>query len=169
MRKILAFDPGGTTGWAALEYDIPVPPHEPIWRRGHLEGADHQSKLWNFLMAELIDTTTSTDRENSRVVVERFDYRNDSRPGLELISREYIGVIKLFCQRSEVILQLQTPVGKMGKKTFVKKENIQRLGLYNPGMKHAMDATAHLLNYIVHGGNKDFDQYRLDLLKAGWK
>lgn len=164
---ILALDPGGTTGWASFQATQIWNPLEGKfeyvgrqWTCGHLDlpHEDHHLSLYNLL--------GQMHLAKYQLVCESFEYRNRSRPGLELISREYIGVTRLFCQERRVPLTLQSASqGKITDKSFVKKENLQRLALWAPGWTHAMDAYGHLLYYMINHSHTIRDE----LLEKGWK
>jgi len=135
--RIVALDPGGTTGWAsanslALEYYQ--------WQRGQLTG-EHHEELWHLLQVHQPEV----------LVIERFQYqRRDMERGVQLNidAREYIGVAKLWAKIgacSSVDLVLQTPHQR---KVF-DDEKLKKMSLYLPAMSHAMDATRHLLYYLV--------------------
>lgn len=160
MFRIIALDPGGTTGWAAYtaermeaekgKYEY----YAEKFTCGQIDAQEHHLQLYNML--GLMQTQVY------HVVTESFEYRNRARPGLELISREYIGVTKLFCADRQVTFHKQTAA--MGK-GFVKDENIKKLGLWSPGFKHAMDAYRHLLYYMINDANVQKEKY----LKLGWR
>lgn len=142
----VAFDPGGTTGWAAVTFEEmfnPITEEVEVldvkWRKGHIGPKEHHLTLYNFLGTLQV--------EKFHVITESFEYRNQSRAGLVLVSLEYIGVMKLFCAERKVPFSKQT--ASMGK-GFAKDTNIKRLGLWSPGFKHAMDAMRHLIYFIVN-------------------
>lgn len=172
--RIIGLDPGGTTGWATYTADRinatskVITSSTPIyeyydeqWACGQLDPHDHHYQLYSLL--ELQAT------EDSVIICEAFDYRNQAKPGLELISREYIGVVKLFSQERKVPYILQTASqGKVTKRSFVRKENLEKLDLWVSGgaskWNHAMDAYGHILYYMIHNNiQKDA------LLRRGWK
>jgi hypothetical protein len=158
--KVIALDPGGTTGWATFAADR-MPDGElyaGVWRRGHLGPGQHHDLLYAFLEMETVATT--------HIVSESFEYRNRARAGLVLDSKEYIGVTKLFCQQRKLIYYSQTAAQGKG---FVKDDNIKRLDLWRPGWKHAMDATRHLLYFLIHNPVVSAPDLRRQLLEAGWK
>lgn len=164
---VLALDPGGTTGWATYQAEMMIPveargPNEcewydEKWNCGLLEGQAHHDEL--FALLELSQTA------EFHIVCESFEYRNQSRAGLELISKEYIGVVNLFAQerRIEKNIHYQTASqGKITKNSFIQKHNLQTAGLWSPVHedRHAMDGYGHLLYWLING------QYRrYDLLK----
>ena len=172
MKTILALDPGTTTGWALAQ--IPHDINEPVaWRQGWLGPEEHHAKLWALL--ELVETD-----QDFTIVTEKFDYRNDSREGLVLDSREYIGVVKLFGQqRNHPVVLQPASVGKIRKGTtentaFVKRRNLEALNLWSLGPKsahHMVDATGHALFYMLGRGVPTIDaERRKQILSAGgWR
>lgn len=167
VYRIIAFDPGGTTGWATFTAERVLWPDDeptygsPTFESGHLSGNNHHQTLYQALVDSLEETTL--------VVCESFQFRNVDRMGTELISVEYIGVIRFFCQEFGLMLHMQT--ASQGKATsghaFVKKENLVRLGLWKPGHdnKDEMDAYGHLLYHMIHTSHV----LRNELLQKGWK
>jgi hypothetical protein len=155
--RILAIDPGGTTGWAKCEYK-PHPYDEEItlddfkFDFGHIGPEEHHDELWDFLL--------NKEEEGSiplELVCESFQFRYDPRrekAKVELISCEYIGLVKLFAARYELPLTLYTAssakdfIPDKGPQANVK---LKQLGWYRPVTRwvHAMDATRHLLKYMV--------------------
>lgn len=158
----LAFDPGGTTGWASLRFKIDDEYNvegRPEWKTGQIGPHQHHGELWTMLW----DLNDKPDE--FFLITESFEYRNRARAGLVLDSVEYIGVMKLFCAITREDLYKQTAA--MGK-GFVKDENIKKLGLWSPGNKHAMDAMRHLIYFIVM--NKDVPALlRDEVLQRGFK
>lgn len=163
--KILSFDPGGTTGWA--KYNDEVAEAVPRWTCGQLGPYPHHEELYEFLHKECPDI----------VVCESFEYRNDL-PKAELISCEYIGIIKLYAalERIKLPVVFQTAgAGKVrsdlpGRKgSFVQRRHLEKLSLWSPGNKHAMDGYGHLLYYVIHGGNPELKELRQRILEVGWK
>src|SRR6476661_1046207 len=98
--RVLAFDPGGTTGWAM--YDglfLPDPDNggkpalvEQKHTVGHLGPHEHHDELYEFLEESAI--------HDFAVCWESFEFRQGKqRDNIELISREYIGIMKLFVRQ----------------------------------------------------------------------
>lgn len=140
MMKIIAFDPGGTTGYAVGVLEE---------TEGKLyisigQGKSEHLDLWNQLVAAKPDW----------LIYEKFDYRNRARAGLELISREYIGIIKLYAAMYEVEIEGQTAAQAMGHFTDSK---LKTLGLYQKARPHAMDALRHLLQWYEFGRGFQFN------------
>lgn len=166
---IVSLDPGGTTGVAILSAS-PFINSSPLWERRQLGPEDHHKALWDLLMTRQLYAIERAMRFT--IVCESFDFRimDNDRTGTVLVSREYIGVVKLFHAMNHAPVVMQTPgAGKMGSRTFVRREHLQKLGLYQPSNRHAMDATAHLLYYIIHSGKYQTDSYRKELLERAWK
>lgn len=167
QMKIMAFDPGGTTGWAKhlllspeeLYRWAPGAPPD-VWSGGQLDQdydtrkvakystkkatdnhpSGHHCALWDLLAVENPDV----------VVVENFVYevrRNQGvdQPGIVLISRDYIGVIELWCKMTMTPMMVRT---RNALKMW-DDEKLKKLGLYTKGARHRNDATRHLLDYIV--------------------
>lgn len=164
----LGFDPGGTSGWGLYNPNDekgvekftcgqlgPGPHHQDLWyhlqeSRPQWRAPDSQSKLW--------------------IICESFQYRNGLTKA-ELDSVEYIGIVKLFrLEHWNIEIVFQTPgQGKITEGSFVKKRHLQKLGLWSPGNKHAMDGYGHLLYYAINGGNPDLAELRMWALETGWK
>lgn len=128
---ILSFDPGGTTGWCLYG-----PGNET--GVGQLETPQHHQELW-----ELLEQTNP-----GTIVYEEF---YNQTTAAELISKEYIGVLKLYAQQFVCRIVGQSP--SQGKH-FWTDSKIKELGLWVPGKPHAMDALRHML-YFVSFNQKD--------------
>jgi len=149
---IAAFDPGGTTGVATAKWEPSVPGElitsvEQIkFSQFQLGPHTHYTELWNLLHVN----------NYSQLVWESFEFRQhffldengDPIPKMkvELISKEYIGILELFAALTDTPAHRRTASSA---KRFIDNEKIQQVGLWLPGMKHSMDATRHLLRYIV--------------------
>lgn len=163
--KIIAFDPGVTTGWCRHIVEPRVrPPDEVIpevglraWDGGQFSPVDdqinvvnagsaakrdqgHHLRLYNFLQHERPDV----------VICERFVYeirrnQGNDMPGIVLMSRDYIGVIELYCKqrRTPLLMQTRNPL------SMWKDDKLKKLGLHTPGAPHRNDATRHLLDWVV--------------------
>lgn len=149
--KILAFDPGGATGYC--QADVSGTAARIVC--GQIENRNHHMLLWETLHAAQPDL----------VISESFEYRNQARAGLVLVSKEYIGICKLWCILNKKEYREQSPSIAMG---FVKDNNIKNLGLWKPGNPHAMDATRHMLYYLTNGPHNMVD-LKKSILKEGWR
>ncbi len=165
--RIIALDPGGTTGWGTYSFNsVPVPNdigyevYDETFACGQLGPREHYDELYALL--ELMHV------QDTLVVCEAFQQYRD-RNNVDLISVEYIGVVKLFCQQRGIPIYFQaSSEGKIGKSSFVRPENLKLLHLWSGGQRHAMDAYGHLLCYLLNhkGAHPDV---RLRLLTQGWK
>lgn len=154
--RVIAFDPGGTTGWATYTAlwspGLPIPYSYEAWHCGQLGPDKHHAELKQLLGLQRL--------ENYTVVCERFTDRKTGH-NVDLMAREYIGVIETYCQEEGVKLAMQMSGAA---KPFVKNANLKSLGLLEgPKWKHAMDARRHLLWYLING-----TPHRHDLLQKGW-
>ena len=131
----IALDPGGTTGVAMVENE------EQPWEITalHLGGSHHQA-LFRLLV----------DRRPSVVVCETFENRGQSSStqarAASLVSREYIGIVKLYLQATGATGEWQS--SSTGKQ-FWDDEKLKEYGLYCPGLKHARDAIRHYAYWRV--------------------
>jgi hypothetical protein len=150
--RIVALDPGGTTGIATYD-DVNGQGEEwAIWQLGPEE---HHAALWRYLSNSFMPFSG-----NQVIVCESFEFRqNRQRDNINLMSREYIGVVKLFSETHGIPVVFQTAGAGKG---FVSDEKLKIMDMWVPGKKHAMDARRHLIYYMV---NK---QKRLDLIQS-WK
>lgn len=157
--RVIALDPGGTTGWATYsahwdkELNLFTTNGSDLypWACGQLEGK-HHSQLEHLLGLQHV--------QHYWVVCERFDDRSTGH-AVNLVAREYIGVVERFCQDRHVPMVRQLPATAKG---FVKNQNLKNLDLWDGvKWKHAMDARRHLLWYLIHG-----EPHRYDLLQKGW-
>jgi len=136
--KIIAVDPGGTTGIA--EYDTVT---EDLLQF-QIGPDEHHLELYRYLWAAQPDI----------LICERFNYQRrelDKGVSLVLISREYIGVCKLYirataeARENETSWAMQQPAAM---RLFTDRQ-LKRIGVYRPAMVHANDATRHLFYYMT--------------------
>lgn len=149
ITTYLALDPGGTTGWVRYS---PEAPSLMRFVTGQLGPEEHHERLYALLEREHTQKYT--------VICESFEFRqNKQRDNINLMSREYIGVVKLFRKERNVPVVFQTAGAAKG---FVTDEKLKAMGLWVPGQKHAMDAMRHLVFYLVNV------ERRVDLIQS-WK
>ena len=120
---IIGIDPGPTTGIAIWD---------GYWTFMQIKGID----LIGFLQEHASDIEV--------VICENFIKRNN--PGADLSPLEYIGFVKSFCISYDKKLVLQTPAKG---KAFWTNEKLKACGIYTTGLKHSMDATRHVLTYML--------------------
>lgn len=136
-EAVVALDPGGTTGWAAWEPD-------EGFSHGQIGPDEHHELLYQLLGRFYVG------HDKVMIACESFDFRkfDGNRAGINLISREYIGVTKLFAKQFKgVSVHLQSPGEGKG---FVNDEKLKALNLWVPGQKHARDAYRHLIYFLVN-------------------
>jgi hypothetical protein len=128
--KIVALDPGVTTGIAYYDADQPHP--TCIWS-GQLGPEKHHVALYAALRGFDPDV----------VVCERFVYQQ-RKGSVVLDSRNYIGVTELYCAAEGKTLKMQGPSEA---KNLWSDSKLKRVNLYKPGDDgvHANDAVRHLL------------------------
>ena len=133
MLVVLALDPGETTGLAkaVIEDD----------RLVHVEGA--QGVISPVQLYGLLDSVRP-----DYLVAEGFEYRNDSRPGLVLYSRNLLGVCEMWSELRNTCFRSQSAAKG---KAFFRDEKLRQLGYYESGKPHARDATRHLLTFLEFG------------------
>lgn len=156
--QLISFDPGGATGVAIClfdgqEFHIDA---TTIWRPEHHQGIQDE-----ILEAVIV----SGDLGALTVITEGFEFRQGTqqRRGLELISREYIGVMKLTCNQNGVPLIQQKPAHAL---SFMDDEKLKRCGELRTPLhenRHANDALRHLLFYLI---NTQKSSYWRDKLKS---
>jgi hypothetical protein len=150
--RILAVDPGGTSGcasaqWEPISLDEQLTSIEQIKFERFSFGPDlHHVALWNHLI----------DGGYTDIAWESFEFRQHlltddegnpiAKMKVELISREYIGILQLFCDLTKTPSHHRTASSA---KRFITPEMVKQLGLWIPGSPHKMDATRHLLRYMV--------------------
>lgn len=151
--RVLSFDPGMTTGWASAT--CLQASDEIVFESGQLGPHEHHAELWAAL------GVVYRVYPNLEVVCESFEFRQHINQGqaktkVELISKEYIGVIKLFCAMYDIKLTFYT--ASAAKQLVPDKgpqanEKLKQLGIYRPvtHWPHAMDGYRHLLRYLVVG------------------
>ena len=153
--RVIALDPGGSTGWATLE-ELVAQPNDPDlpyggirFECGVLGPKPHHSEL-----REMLENFVP-----NVVISESFMYRNTSRTGLVLDSVEYIGILKLFCHNSGARYVEQSPAQAKG---FVKDTTLKKIGWYST-VTHSRDAARHLMYYLVNSGaTPEIAHYILD-------
>ena len=135
MMIVIAFDPGGTVGYAFYDGK------ELTIHGGEItDDNDYHLKLWSML---------GTMQPNT-IIYEQFTYRK-GKEAADLTARDCIGVIKLYAGlHKQSVALLDSPVVKGKSKTsFWSDDKLKRIGLYNVGKPHQNDATRHLLHYLV--------------------
>ena len=131
--RLLALDPGRTVGWAAFDKGA-------SGERYH-SGQVKDDQVWHLLESSKLNL-----KGLDLLIVESFKYRQ--LPKADLTPVEVIGIVKEWARQFQVDVTWQTPSQA---KFFFTDDRIKKLGLYQPGKPHAMDAMRHLLYYLGFG------------------
>jgi len=147
--KIVGIDPGETTGLVYYN-DVEV----PNWDFVQLGPLEHHEELWYTLYVI----------QPHIIVCEKFDHR--ANMAAKLMPLEYIGIVKLWSvlnwQNSSTELVMQSPSQAKG---FWTNEKLKAVSLWKGnGLKHSMDATRHVLYYMMT--NQLLPQEFLEALKS---
>jgi hypothetical protein len=146
--RIVVLDPGGTTGYIVTRLPWPEVFDRPenAWqgRYGQIGPTDHHHRLREFLDREAAE---AFPYYKLTILYERFDKRDNDFA--KLISAEYIGVVKEWCQANNV-----EPISQGSDvKKWASDDKLIRTGLLikpKTKWKHANDAMRHFLYYGVH-------------------
>jgi hypothetical protein len=164
--NVLAFDPGGTTGWAHSWLSSDLLDHPTLLKiedialvTGELT-EQHYDDLFQLLVLAAHDASVQY-LPPLEVVFEPFNYRQfitedaqgkmrASRHKVNLISAEYIGVIKLACAQLGLTYYDRFTPGEA--KSYVTDKKLELLGwLQTPvtPMRHRNDALRQLVKYLI--------------------
>src|SRR4051812_46607160 len=146
--NVLAFDPGGTTGWVHACSFVVNPELSDIYiKTGEFGPKEHHQEIYEFIRQV----------QPREVVSEPFHYRQNIvgegegfRGKVELISAEYIGVIKLACTQLGLTYYDRFTPGEA--KRYVTDQKLELLGwLQEPRhpMRHRNDALRQLVKYLI--------------------
>lgn len=164
--RILSLDPGGTTGWALLDFDLDTLEgslKSDTYLRDHVKSGqlgnntEHHLVLWTLIMRTQPDV----------IVGERFDNRGNEYS--KIMSREYIGVVKLVGQLDSGIVVRWQGSDQKEWATDEKLRILQILCVPKHPWRHANDALRHLVHFLVFSAGHDLSPIRnfiLDQLKA---
>lgn len=129
VETLLALDPGTTTGYCVYEQGSFV--------FGQIGPEMHHKPLWALMKGT----------EPTTIICEDFTFRpNPNRRKVVLDSKEYIGVVKLYGSAYDVPVKMQ--MASQAKGFWGEDNRIRKLGLWQPGQRHAMDALRHMLYYL---------------------
>jgi hypothetical protein len=150
--NVLAFDPGGTTGWALASYFGAI---NPVLEDIKISTGEFGPSLHYKELYELVSSQGFCPSQE--IVFEPFHYRqNVVEDGakflgkVELISAEYIGVIKLACWQHRLKYYDKFTPGEA--KRYVPNRKLELLGwLQTPitAMRHRNDALRQLVKYLI--------------------
>lgn len=127
--KIVAFDPGKTTGYAVA-----------LVQQDRVFVAYGQSQ---FTHLELL--TLLTDIRPDLIVCESFEFRRGAaKDGVELSAPEFIGIVKLYRNYTSTEIVFQ-PAHVQGPKAYWSDAKLKEEGLYDSSYRHGRSAVKHLL------------------------
>jgi hypothetical protein len=139
-HKVVALDPGGTTGYA-----IGYLGEHGFFYFYYGQHAWREKQLWDALWKLKPDS----------LICESFEYRQQSRAGLDLTPAHLIGVVRLFAEEFGCKLVMQTAAQGKGHYTDDKlKKNL----IYDRHFKHGRDACRHMLQWWTFGAGFKFNQ-----------
>lgn len=144
LVTVLALDPGGSTGWA-------------MWRAEKLVNAEGIAEYYNEFTTSgcftdpdhhetLIALIELQRTEVFHLITESFINRPEKATQSELISRDYIGAMTLWCKQNDVRLHQQSSALA---KTFVTDKKLKAMGYWSTN-KHSRDALRHMLFYMIN-------------------
>lgn len=153
ILPLIAFDPGGTTGWSLLVlpreingidiFSLPfgdILKNRVIWEHGEIDC--YEEDLGASAMMQLVQ-----EYPNAGVVVEDFVLRADRFER----SRNLLSPVRLTAKLEHYLwrtgrkMLLQQPSLA---KTTVTDDRLKIWGCYVPGMPHARDADRHIITFI---------------------
>lgn len=137
--RVIAFDPGLTTGWAAYDTETAE------FRSGQTQFMETGYQLeWELQKAQHDKAPITVIAESFLITVNTA--KNTQAPW----SLELIGVIRYMTKRNiDAAIILQKPGDA---KAFSSDDKLKAMGFYVPGMKHANDAARHLLLHAAKSG-----------------
>ena len=143
FEHFIALDPGETTGVA-------------IYTIGKREGTIN--RFWKRMqITDLKDLWRVLAVEEPKVVAYEMFTQSLGAGSTNFGAVEAIGVIKLYGALTDKELVPQARQVK----NFWTDEKIKQCGLWEPGMKHAMDATRHMLYYLMQEARETYYINRL--------
>jgi hypothetical protein len=162
---VIGFDPGGTTGWARARYlgpeiaaeDLSLSQIEFTTGEFGTDKSDHHLQLMMFIGDAAREAFEKLE-PMPELVFEPFTFRQFARQneddigrmGLELISKEYIGVGKLAAQNYSLLFYEGFNAGDT--KDWCPNEKLAKVGwLRKPitPLRHQNDASRQVVKYLV--------------------
>lgn len=146
--RIIAFDPGETTGCCMLVGDQIVWSKQLDTSTVPLGG----ELIHNLLMNELLGSAQPiiVVHEIYRV----YSWHKEDHVWAKLHTPRLIGAIELSCQLNGLPLHGQTP---QVAKNFCTDSNLKDWGVYERGNPHARDAQRHAIYYAMFGSERSTD------------
>lgn len=135
--RVLAFDPGGTTGWCCMDKQDDKKMPGVLVERGDFKGWDKVDELIQKFEPDVV----------TYEVFRLYAYKAQSKSWDTFLVCEVIGVIKFLCREYGIEIVEQTP--SQGKQ-FFNTDKLKALGLYQT-VTHINDATGHALYFLKFG------------------
>jgi len=141
-RRILAWDPGETTGQARWKFP------ETHIELLQIETKDIGQAFQDLERQVAIQVPDHIRAEEYRV----YNWMADSHSWSLLHTPQLIGAIKVLAALQDIPISFKLA---QQAKAFWNDENLKVCGLYSPGQKHARDACRHLLYYLTFPDQQD--------------
>lgn len=141
LKKILAIDPGGTTGFSSNVTE------EPFWQVKFENNSEFRVYLLDFIHYDVW-------------VPEGFYFRQKAK--VETSAIEQLTIVCEIANEHEIELVIQNPSVKSSK-GFWDDKKLKYLGLYrvrNADTKHGIDALRHRLHYEERNGMFDLNKLK---------
>src|SRR5215471_9094290 len=139
-RRILAVDPGITSGYSL-----------GLCTEKSLLVTCDQMEMDVRVLNDLLK-----DWDPHYLITESFEYRNKPRKGLELFSRNLIGVMQLHDLTTPTV-KFKQQMAAQGKGHY-NDTKLKKMNVYVAGREHGRDALRHLLQWWTFGGGYQFNK-----------
>lgn len=153
--KILAIDPGVTTGYCYAEIEVRVHrPENSALRYYPFQWVDDVDECWDRIEAF----------KPRYIIIEDFEFRQRTRTGLNLFPVQLIGVARLYelkCKDQCAVYLQKASYGK----SYYTDQQLKQLNLYKKGVPHGMDASRHLLQWFTFGAGFQYNNGTQDFAK----
>jgi hypothetical protein len=146
--KILALDPGETTGWCTLELkasDSPLASRAEV-RPHYCAGQIVTNPIEQ---ATPLLTKLFEEQKPDHIVCEDYrvySWKTKSHSWEELHTPQLIGSIRTLAQQLNIPISFEMA---QQPKQFVTDEKLKEWGIYHRGMKHARDAQRHAIYFLL--------------------
>lgn len=139
--RIISIDPGRTTGYTycILNTDSKVLAYYPF------QAIDDVDDLWARLEAFKPD----------HIVMENFEFRQKARAGLDMFPVQLIGIARFYELHKGTTVRLYLQSAFEGKGYYT-DTILKRKALYVKAIPHGMDASRHLLHWIMFKAGGQF-------------
>lgn len=171
--RVVAFDPGGTTGWSIMRLDIEkmfdktARAHECVtdWYHGEIDCGAMSGNVMNSAIAQGYDLGQPESGEHAGVwLMDRLIRSGRGVPGSAVVLEDFIlrtatkgrdalSPVRINAALSQIIWEAkQVPMPTLQQpseaKTTVTDERLKLWGFWAPGSRHARDADRHALTFI---------------------